>query len=159
MVTGKSPIVPTTWVEQPPSDASDASEEVPMVTQLDEERRCLWEMAKANLKKAHKRYKDFANKSLREVKFQEGDEMWLNIKNFRLPEGLSHKFLSPYASPFKMLEKKLFDTYRLELLKNLRVHPTFHVYLLKPVACNASRPNWEHNSRPSPYLVHNEPEF
>jgi hypothetical protein len=37
MVTGKSPIVPTTWVGQPPSDAS---EEVPMVTQLDEERRC-----------------------------------------------------------------------------------------------------------------------
>ncbi len=31
MVTGKSPIVPTTWVGQPPSDAS---EEVPMVTQL-----------------------------------------------------------------------------------------------------------------------------
>jgi hypothetical protein len=29
MVTGKSPIVPTTWVGQPPSDAS---EEVPMVT-------------------------------------------------------------------------------------------------------------------------------
>ncbi len=85
--------------------------------------------------------------------------MWLNIKNFRLLEGLSHKFLSPYASPFKMLEKKLSDTYRLELLKNLRVHPTFHVYLLKPFACNASRPNWEHNSRPSPYLVHNEPKF
>jgi hypothetical protein len=29
MVTGKSPIVPTTWVGQPPSDVS---EEVPMVT-------------------------------------------------------------------------------------------------------------------------------
>jgi hypothetical protein len=62
MVTGKSPIVPTTWVAygQPPSDAS---EEVPMVTQLDEERRRLWEAAKANLEKAHKRYKHFANKS------------------------------------------------------------------------------------------------
>jgi hypothetical protein len=37
MVTGKSPIVPTTWAThgQPPSDAS---EEVSMVTQLDEER-------------------------------------------------------------------------------------------------------------------------
>jgi hypothetical protein len=35
MVTGKSLIVPTTWAGQPPSDAS---EEVPMVTQLDEER-------------------------------------------------------------------------------------------------------------------------
>jgi len=60
MVTGKPPIVPTTWVGQPPSDAN---EEVLMVTQLDEERRRLWEMAKANLEKAHKRYKDFADKS------------------------------------------------------------------------------------------------
>jgi hypothetical protein len=33
---------------------SDANEEVLMVTQLDEERRHLWEMAKANLEKAHK---------------------------------------------------------------------------------------------------------
>jgi hypothetical protein len=62
MVTGKSPIVPMTWASQgqPPSDAS---EEVPMVTQLDEERRRLWELAKAYLQKAHKRYKDFADKS------------------------------------------------------------------------------------------------
>jgi hypothetical protein len=103
MVTDKSPIVPMTWAAhgQP---SSDASEEVLMVTQLDEERRRLWELAKANLEKAHKRCKDFANKSQRKVKFQEGDEMWLNIKNFQLPEGLSHKFLGPYAGPFKVLE-------------------------------------------------------
>jgi len=40
MVTGKSPIVPTTWathVQFP----SDANEEVPMVTQLDEKKQCL----------------------------------------------------------------------------------------------------------------------
>jgi hypothetical protein len=62
MVTGKSPIVPMTWAAQgqPPNDAN---EEVPVVTQLDEERRHLWEMVKANLEKAHKRYKDFADKS------------------------------------------------------------------------------------------------
>jgi hypothetical protein len=158
MVTGKSPIVPTTWDTngQPPSDVS---EEVPMVTQLDEERRCLWELVKANLEKAHKRYKDFVDKSQRKVKFQEGEEVWLNIKNFRLPEGLSHKFLGPYVGPFKVLEKKLSDTYKLELPENLRVHPTFHVSLLKPVTPDASRPNREHNSRPPPDLVHNEPEF
>jgi hypothetical protein len=104
MVMSKSPIMPTTWAThgQP---LSDASEEVPMVTQLDEERRRLWEVAKANLEKAHKRYKDFADKSQRKVKFQEGDEVWLNIKNFQLPEGLSHKFLGPYAGPFRVLEK------------------------------------------------------
>jgi hypothetical protein len=128
MVTGKSPIVPMTWSAQgqPPSDVS---EEVSMVTQLDEERRSLWEVAKANLEKAHKRYKDFTDKSQREVKFQEGEEVWLNIKNFRLREGLNHKFLGPYAGPFKVLEKKNFDTYKLELPENLRVHPTFHVSL------------------------------
>jgi 3-deoxy-D-arabino-heptulosonate 7-phosphate (DAHP) synthase class II len=53
-----------------------------MVTQLDEERQRLWEMAKANLEKVHKWYKDFVDKSRREVNFEEGDELWLNIKNF-----------------------------------------------------------------------------
>jgi hypothetical protein len=62
MVIGKSPIVPKTWAAlgQPPSDTS---EEVPMVTELDEKRRRLWEMAKANLEKAHKWYKDFEDTS------------------------------------------------------------------------------------------------
>jgi hypothetical protein len=158
MVTGKSPIVPLTWAAQG-QPSSDASEEVPMVTQLDEEKKHLWELAKAKLEKAHKRYKDFTEKSQREVKFQEGDKVWLNIKNFRLLEGLSHKFLGPYAGPFKALEKKLSNSYKLELSKNLRVHPTFHVSLLKPVSHNASRPNRKHHSRPPPDLVHNEPKF
>jgi hypothetical protein len=53
MVMRKSPIMLMIWAThgQPPNGAS---EEVSMVTQLDEERGCLWEMAKANLEKAHK---------------------------------------------------------------------------------------------------------
>ncbi len=62
MVTGKSPIVPMTWATHG-QFSSDVSEEVPMVTQLDEKRRCFWEVAKANLEKVHKKYKDFAYKS------------------------------------------------------------------------------------------------
>jgi hypothetical protein len=58
-----------------------------------------------------------------------------------------------------VLEKKIFNIYKLELPENLRVHSTFHVFLLKPVSRNASRPNQENNSRPPPDLVHNEPEF
>jgi hypothetical protein len=76
-----------------------------------------------------------------------------------LPKGLSHKFLGPYAGPFKVLEKKFPDTYKLKLLENLRVHPIFHVSLLKPVTCDASRPNREHNLRPPLDLIHNEVEF
>jgi hypothetical protein len=75
------------------------------------------------------------------MNFEEGDEVWLNIKKFPLPKGLSHKFLGPYVGPFKMLKKKFLDSYKLELLENLTVHRTFHVSLLKPVAHNPSRPN------------------
>jgi hypothetical protein len=84
------------------------------------------------------------------VNLEEGDKVPLNIKKFRLPEGLSRKFLGPYAGPFKVLEKKVLDIYKLELPENLKVHPTFHVSLLKPVSRDASRPNQEHNSRPHP---------
>ncbi len=116
-------------------------------------------MVKANLENAHKRYKDFVDKSWREVNFEEGDEVWLNIKNFQLPEGLSHKFLGPYMGPFKVLEKEFPNIYKLELLENLRVHPMFHVSLLKPVSYDASKLNRKHNSRPPPNLIHNELEF
>jgi hypothetical protein len=74
------------------------------------------------------------------VNFEEGDGMWLNIKNFRLPQGLNHKFLGPYAGPLNMLEKKFLDTYIGKLLKNLKVHPIFHVSLLKPITHDTSRP-------------------
>ncbi len=59
---GQVTIVPIIWAAHGPPP-SDVSEEVPMVIQLDEERRCLWEMAKANFENVHKRYKDFVDKS------------------------------------------------------------------------------------------------
>jgi hypothetical protein len=68
-------------------------------------------MAKANLEKAHKRYKTFVDKFWREVNFKEGDEVWLNIKKIRFSKGLNHKFLGPYAGLFKMLEKKFPNIY------------------------------------------------
>jgi len=116
MVMGKSPIVPMTWatLRLPPSDAN---EEVSMVMQFDEERQLFCEMAKANLQKAHKRYKDFVDKSQQEVNFEKRDEVWLNIKKIQLPKGLSHKFLGPYASPLKMLEKKFPEIYKLNYQK------------------------------------------
>ncbi len=163
MVTRKSPIVPTTWAAlgQPQMMQMKKCQWSHNLMKKDGAygRWRLWEMARANLEKAHKRYKDFSNKSQREVNFEEGDEVWLNIKNLWLLEGLSHKFLGPYAGPFKVLEKKIPNTYKLQLPNFLKIHPIFHVLLLKPITRDASRPNREHNSRPPPNLIHNELEF
>jgi hypothetical protein len=54
---------------------------------------------------------------------------------------------------------KINFSYKLELPKNLKVHPIFHVSLLKSVAHDASRLNRKHNSRPPPDLINNELEF
>jgi hypothetical protein len=80
-------------------------------------------------------------------------------QKFQLPEGLNHKFLGPCAGPFKVLENKFPNIYKLKLPKNLKVHPIFHVLLLKLVFHDTSRPNQKHNSRPPPDLIHNEPKF
>jgi hypothetical protein len=58
-----------------------------------------------------------------------------------------------------MLEKKFPDIYKLELLKNIKVHPIFHVSLLRSVTYDALRPNQEYNSRPPTNLIDNELEF
>jgi hypothetical protein len=58
-----------------------------------------------------------------------------------------------------VLEKQFPYTYKLELLKNLKVHPIFHVSFFKSVACDASKFNQKYNSRPPPNLIDNEPKF
>jgi hypothetical protein len=40
-----------------------------------------------------------------------------------LLEGLNHKFLGPYAGPFKVLEKKLSNTYNWNTLLQLKHAP------------------------------------
>jgi hypothetical protein len=90
------------------------------------------------------------DKSQWEVNFEEGNEVSLNIKKIWSPKGLNHKFLGPYAGPFKVLEKNFPDTYKLGLLKKFRVHPIFHVSLLKLVSHDASRPNQKHSWRTPP---------
>jgi hypothetical protein len=58
-----------------------------------------------------------------------------------------------------MLENKFPDIYKLELSKILKVHPIFHVLLLKPITRDASRLNRKHNSRPSLDLINNKLKF
>jgi hypothetical protein len=47
----------------------------------------------------------------------------------------------------------------LELSKNLKVHPIFHVLFLKLVAYDASRLNQKYNSKLPPNFIDNEPKF
>lgn len=117
VVYGKTPLVPTTWapwgtIKEPEAD----EEKVPVAIAIIKEGERLVELAKLNIAKACKRYEKQANRTRREVKFEAGMEVWLNIKNFRLPQEVSPKFVPPYAGPFRIRRIVNEDVYELEVV-------------------------------------------
>lgn len=90
------------------------------------------EKTKVFLKKAQKRYKKQVNVERREVEYEVGQKVLMNVKNFTMPEGLTPKFMSKFVGPFSIRERVFKDVYKLELPPEIKVHPTFHVSLLKP---------------------------
>jgi len=63
-------------------------------------------MAKANLEKAHKQYKDFVDKFWQEVNFEEGNEMWLHQK-FPVARRFEPQVLGSIYGPIQNVGKKI----------------------------------------------------
>ncbi len=51
------------------------------------------------LRKAHASNDKQANKLQRRIEFEMGDLMWLNIKDFKMPETLVNGFVPKYIGP------------------------------------------------------------
>jgi hypothetical protein len=66
------------------------------------------------------------------VEYEVGQKVLLKVKNFTMPEGLTSKFMSKFAGPFPIVEQVFKYVYTLELPPVIKMHPTFHVSLLKP---------------------------
>ena len=68
-------------------------------------------------------------------KFEVGDLVYLSTKNLSMPKGRARKLIPKYIGPMKVARWHTeSDTYTLDLpdqLKARRVHPTFHVGLLR----------------------------
>ena len=93
------------------------------------------------------------------VELQEGQMVWLNVKNFTLPKDLTPKFMAKFAGPFRIIKRKFDDVYELDLPPEIKVHPTFHVSLLKPFHEDTRRPERQQVLRPQPELVGNHEEY
>jgi len=111
------------------------------------------------LEKAQKRYEKQVNAGRREVEYEVGQKVLLNVKNFTMPEGLTPKFMSKFAGPFPIVERVFKDVYKLELPPEIKVHPTFHVSLLKPFKEDTLWPNRKQVIRPPPDLVGDHLEY
>ena len=121
-----------------------------LATQFAEELQKAVEVAKQAITAAQNRQKAYADLSRREVDFPVGAQVLLSTKNLRLRnderEIARMKLLPKYIGPYTILEKVGPVAYKLDLPTSTKIHPVFHVSLLKPY----NDPDVVHASKPLP---------
>ena len=90
----------------------------------------VWRSARAQMEKAVVAQKKYYDQKHRDVQFAVGDTVLLSTQNLRL-KGIPHKLQRKFCGPYKILEKIGAQAYRLKLPDTWRIHPVFHVSLLK----------------------------
>lgn len=89
---------------------------------------------KKDLKKAQERMKKYYDCGRRDVTFEPGDMVYLKLQPYRqksLKAKFNVKLSQRFYGPFKVLERIGEIAYKLELPSSSRLHPVFHISVLK----------------------------
>ena len=82
------------------------------------------------MKKAVVVQQNYYNKKHRDIQFAVGELVLLSTQNLRLKD-IPHKLQRKFCGPYKILERIGTQAYRLKLPDAWRIHPVFHLSLLK----------------------------
>ena len=89
-----------------------------------------WELAKQNLKRSVDLQAKYYDKNHRDVEFAEGELVLLSSRNLKM-KGIPEKLTKKIVGPFRVEQKIGQQAYKLSLPENWKIHPVFHISLLK----------------------------
>lgn len=92
------------------------------------------DLARAQLEKAQRRMKKWADAKRRKQEYSIGDKVLIKIlpHQFKAFRGVHKGLIRKYEGPFSIIARVGKVSYRLNLPNTLKIHPVFHVSMLKP---------------------------
>ncbi|KAL3700980.1 hypothetical protein R1sor_019002 [Riccia sorocarpa] len=113
--------------------------------------------AKTKLQIAQNRQKQYADLHRRHEEFEVGEKVWLSTTNLKL---IGCRKLNPrFIGPFTIKRRIGTVAYELDLPSTMRIHPVFHVSLLRRYVSRPPELGAANDARLPPGLIEGEEEF
>ncbi|KAH9688170.1 Endonuclease [Citrus sinensis] len=92
------------------------------------------DITRAYLDKAARKMKKWADTRRRHVEYKEGDQVMIKLlpQQFKTLRKVHKELVRRYEGPFRVVQRVGNVSYQLQLPPRLKIHPVFHVSLLKP---------------------------
>ncbi|PKI61780.1 hypothetical protein CRG98_017830 [Punica granatum] len=147
--TGKSPfeIVTGQQPSTPSTVASGYKGNSPATYKLAKSWQKEADLARSCLNRATNRMKKWADKKRRHVEYSVGDLVLVKLHNILRHKNVHKGLTRRYEGPFQVLQRVGNVAYKVELPKKLKLHPVFHVSMLKPFKEDKEDPSRAESSR------------
>ncbi|KAE8701616.1 Detected protein of unknown function [Hibiscus syriacus] len=112
-------------------------------------------IARACLEKARIKMKKWADEKRRHREFTFGDLVLVKLlpQQFKALRSVHKRLIRRYEGPFQVLSKVGKVSYRLDLPSTLKIHPVFHISMLKPYHADKEDPSRGYSHRAPPVVT------